>query len=470
LARPVGVCLIDLGSKHDPRAGEVLAAARRAAALPDPHFLRVLDANELDGHVYVVSEWVAATDLAGLVRNGPLPAPEARALAADLAAALSVAHEAGLAHLCLSPANVLRTAHGQLKVAGLAVDAAASGQRTSEHGRTARSDVHGVGAVLYAALTARWPGEQPAVLPPAPMADDAVCTPRQVRAGVPNDLDEIVCRALGLPPRRTDAFRTPVEMLSALESAGHTSRFPAVSRDPDADTRDRYLSGAAATYGDGDRSADTDTGSRSRAVLAAWVLAAIVLVTGLSLFGGQVVMTALDGDDGPGQAAGSDDGPGDGDATGAPVRPLDVKRVRSFDPPPGDGEEHDELASLVVDGDTSTAWTTVTYFDPLELQKDGVGLVLDLGKPADVSEVVIRADGGPTDLQVRVAESRQTSLDGFTGFDRTSNATGRTILRVTEPARARYLLVWLTELPTVGGNYVGEISEITVRGVFASGG
>ena len=211
-------------------------------------------------------------------------------------------------------------------------------------------------------------------------------------------------------------------------------------------------------------------GSRSRAVWAAWVLAAIVLVTGLSLFGGQVVMTALDGGDEQGQAASGDEGGGGDDAEGPPVRRLDVTRVRSFDPPPGDGEEHDEQAPLVVDGDTSTAWTTMTYFDPINLLKPGVGLVLDLGTAADVSEVVIRADGGPTNLEVRVAERRQTTLDGFTEFDRTSSATGKTELRVTEPVRARYLLVWLTGLPKVGSDYVGEISEITIRGTAASGG
>jgi hypothetical protein len=470
LARPVGVCLIDLDADGDPRARGVLAAARRAAALPDPRFLRVLDANELDGHVYVVSEWVAATDLTGLVSEGPLPATEARALAADLAAAMTAAHEAGLAHLCLGPQHVLRTAHGQLKLAGLAVDAAARGRTGS--GTAARSDVHGIGAVLYAALTARWPGTEPTALPPAPVADDAVCTPRQVRAGVPHDLDEIVCRALGLPARRTDAFRSPAELLAALESAGHTSRLPAVPRDPEPARRDGYPAGAPEPYDrDGEnRDRASEGGSRSRAVVAAWVVAAIVLVTGLSLFGGQVVMTALDGDDGPGQAAGADDGDGGEDTASEPVRRLDVTRVRAFDPPPGDGEEHDEQVPLVVDRNPSTSWTTMNYYDPINLLKDGVGLVLDLGAPADVSEVVIRAEGGPTDLEVRVARSRATTLGGFSEFDRTGNATGTTALRVAQPVRARYVLVWLTDLPKVGGNYLGEISEITVRGAPAAGG
>ena len=71
---------------------------------------------------------------------------------------------------------------------------------------------------------------------------------------------------------------------------------------------------------------------------------------------------------------------------------------------------------------------------------------------------------------MRVAERRASTLDGYTEFDRTGNATGPTTLRVDEPVRARYVLVWLTDLPPVGSDYVGEISEITIRGTAASGG
>jgi hypothetical protein len=462
LARPVGVCLIDLGDTDDPRAAEVLTAARQAAALPDERFLRVLDASELDGHVYVVSEWVAATDLAGLVSDGPLPATEARTLAADLAAALSAAHDAGLTHQCLGPQHVLRTSHGQLKLAGLAVDAAAEGRSLADPSEAARRDVSGIGAVLYAALTSRWPGEQRTALAPAPLADDAVCTPRQVRAGIPHELDEIVCRALDLPGRRGAAFRTPAELLSALDSAGHTARLPVVSHVPVPPRRDDLRPGATA-YDRADRDDAPDGRARSRAVVLAWVAAAIVLVTGLSLFGGQVMMTALDGGDDSSQATTGDDSGDDEDQGGTPVKRLDVAAVTAFDPS-GDGEEHDELAPLAVDGDPSTAWTTMNYYDPINLLKDGVGLVIDLGAPAEVSDVVVSAAGGPTDFEVRVADRLPAALSGYQQFDRTSNATGRTAMRVEQPVRARYVLVWLTGLPKVGTNYVGEIAEVVVRG------
>ena len=462
LARPVSVCLIDANGST---AEAVLDAARRAAALPDPRFLRVLDAAQVDGLVYVVSEWVPATDLAGLLAEGPLPAAEARALATELAAAISTAHDAGLSHLCLQPEHVLRTAHGQLKVAGLAVDAAARGIGESDPQRAAERDVQGIGAVLYAALTARWPGDESTALPPAPLNDDAACHPRQVRAGVPHDLDELTCRALGLPGTRKGGLPGPRELAHELAAGrGGTTRLPAVGRD-DPTTGRRVGPAPVAPAPEAERNVDDDGQRRSRAVLLAWVAAAVVLVTGLVLFGGQLVLTALDGDgDGGSPAAdeqGSDSAGGEGSTD---IRRLGIAGVRAIDPE-GDGEEHDEEASLAADRDPATAWTTMEYYDPLELQKSGVGLVLDLGAPADVAEVVVRPRGGPTDFEVRVGRRPGSSPGAFGEFDATSNATGTTTLRVAEPVRARYVLVWLTELPAVDGNYRGSISEVTVRGV-----
>lgn len=61
-----------------------------------------------------------------------------------------------------------------------------------------------VARMLYALLTGYWPGDeaiaqstaQYTALPPAPRHKGRVCTPRQVRAGVPAILDAITYRAL----------------------------------------------------------------------------------------------------------------------------------------------------------------------------------------------------------------------------------------------------------------------------------
>ena len=46
-----------------------------------------------------------------------------------------------------------------------------------------------------------------------------------------------------------------------------------------------------------------------------------------------------------------------------------------------------------------------------------------------------------------------------------ADAPARTTLALESRLTTRYLLVWLTELPAVDGNYRGSISEVTVRGV-----
>jgi hypothetical protein len=459
LDRPVGVCLLRAG---DAEADRVLRAARRAAALTDSRFLRVLDASEVDGLVYVVSEWVRASTLVDLLGDGPLPAPEARNLTAEIAAALAAAHDAGLSHQCLLPEHVLRTSHGQVKLAGLAVDAAVRDVTPVEADEAARRDTEGAAAVLYAALTGRWPGEGTTQLPPAPLDGTTTCSPRQVRAGVPDDLDEVVCRALGIPARHGGApLRTPAELSAALAAAHVTSRIPAVpGGKPE---RDR----PAASYAPQVAAYDDTTGpERSRAATFAWAMAGLVLVAGLVLFGGQLALTGLGGEP---QGETSQDG--EAAPSAEPARssaPLKVADATGFDPAPaGNGEENSDRAGLAVDGQAATAWTTKTYFDPFGPSglKEGVGLLLDLGRSRDVSTVAVQLQAGATDLQVRVADDVGAGADDFELVDEVRGADGRVVLRPDDPVTARYVLVWLTSLPAVGeSSYRGEVAEVVLRG------
>ena len=229
LDRAVGLCLLQGESAGAQR---VLSAARRAAAVTDARFLRVLDANDTDGVVYVVSEWVTASSLADLIADRPLTAGHACDLATEVANALEAAHREGLSHLCLTPEHVLRTSHGQIKVAGLAVDAAVRGLVAVDDADAAMRDTQGAAAILYTALTGRWPGAEPSAVTAAPYDGDRVCSPRQVRAGVPVDLDALVTATLGTARHGTgnvgEPVRTPAELARRLTSTAATSRIPVV--------------------------------------------------------------------------------------------------------------------------------------------------------------------------------------------------------------------------------------------------
>lgn len=456
LDRPVGVTLLAEG---DPHAEDVLRAARLAAAVSDSRFLRVLDASKVDGVVYVVSEWVSGTNLADLLEDGPLPAPEAHSLVAEVAAAMASAHGQGLAHLCLQPEHVLRTTHGQVKVAGLGVDAAARGIRPGSD--AGHRDARGVAAVLYAALTARWPGDVRTRLADAPRDGASLCSPRQVRAGVPDDLDDVVCRALDVPDRHHNGapLHSPADLAKALSAAHVTSRIPVIGS---AGPSPRETAPSPAQH----VSPYDDQGPlpRPRAARLAWAAAATVLVVGLVLFGGQLLSTSLTVGD-PGEEP---SGNPTSEETQQPRRgPLNIASATTLDPPPdGNGEENSDRAGRAVDGDESSAWPTKTYNDPFGPSglKEGVGLLLDLGEVRAVSRVEVTVQGGATDFELRVAEDAGDALVDYDLVGQASDVFPRAVIRSDGDVRARYLLLWLTALPAQDGGHRGEVAEVTVSG------
>ena len=185
LERHVAIHVI---AADDPRADGLLEAARRSATLLDPHILRVLDAERSAGLCYVVNEWGQGTSLDIMLSAGGELSPRRAAwVVGQVAGACQVAHAAGVAHGRLVPENILVDTSGAVRVIGWSVDAAL-------HGRTGtrlETDVADLAGLLYAALTGRWAGRTPSAVPPAPTDHGRVLRPRQVRAGIPRDLDAL---------------------------------------------------------------------------------------------------------------------------------------------------------------------------------------------------------------------------------------------------------------------------------------
>ena len=200
-----------------PRITEVVTAARAASRLTDARLTQVFDVEDDWDRAYIVMEWAAGEPLDDLLSAGPLDPPRAAQIVAEAAAALSAAHAAGLAHLCLVPGSLRWTSGGGVKIVGVGMDAALTGITSDD---PALADTQGLGRLLYAALTGHWPGIDSAVLPPAPVADGLPRSPRQVRAGVPAVLDDITCRALFQQDRRGSVpLTTPGQLAGALSAA-----------------------------------------------------------------------------------------------------------------------------------------------------------------------------------------------------------------------------------------------------------
>ncbi|MFW6092271.1 MAG: protein kinase family protein, partial [Actinomycetota bacterium] len=215
----------------DPRATALTQAAQAASQVGDTRFLQVLDVDSEEDTVYVIREWITGQNLKLVLAAGPLPPDQAAALGGEVAEALASAHQQGLTHLRLEPSSVLISDDGTVKVAGLATEAALHGAVDGDPGEV---DAAGIGRILYAALTGRWPDGDGHGLPAAPRIDGRIASPRQVRPGVPRILDEVVDRTLGNSARHNArSLRSPAEVADALNSGTTSGRASVVGETTD---------------------------------------------------------------------------------------------------------------------------------------------------------------------------------------------------------------------------------------------
>ncbi|MET9348632.1 protein kinase family protein [Streptomyces termitum] len=466
LRRAVGVHL--LPADH-PRARSVLAAARSAALLGDPRFVQVLDAVEENDLVYVVHEWLPdATELTVLLADGPLAAHDAYQLVSQVSQAMTAAHREGLAHLRLTPSAVLRSSTGQYRIRGLAVNAALRGITAD---RPQRADTEAIGALLYAALTQRWPYESDAYGLTGLPKGVGLLPPDQVRAGVHRGLSEIAMRALAndgaTASRQEPPCTTPDELAKAVAAMPRVKppepEFPA----PAEYQRTTYQQG---TYGRPQPRPPVappvpvppaPLESRTGRALK-WAVSAL-LIAALGLASWQIADRLLPKDappETPVVQPTADEKP-------EPPKPLAIASASDFDPfPDGNGEENGEAIKNAYDGDPSTFWHTLNYTNAkFGNLKTGVGIVLDLGTAKEIRSVDLLFNGS-TDVQVRTAPADASSApSAASGFTTQASGGGTDLkLALPKPVTTRYVLVWMTKLPMNQGQFRGQLAEVKIMG------
>jgi serine/threonine protein kinase/peroxiredoxin len=108
LDREVALKVLRPGSPIPPAA--LLAEARTAAALNHPNICIIYAVDSSEGVPMIVMEYIAGQPLSKLIGEGPMPPDQVIALGRQVALGMSVAHEQGVIHGDLKPANVLVTA------------------------------------------------------------------------------------------------------------------------------------------------------------------------------------------------------------------------------------------------------------------------------------------------------------------------------------------------------------------------
>ena len=236
-------------------ANENLAAKRRflkeaqsASALNHPNIVTIHAIEEVEGVDFIVMEYIDGQTLKAMIeREGALALANLLDVGTQVADALEAAHEIGLIHRDVKPANILVTPRGRAKVLdfGLAkivrtvadnVDGEAltlmnltdqgtvlgtaaymSPEQTRGEGLDARSDIFSFGCVLYEAATRSLPFTGPTMLAIMhAIATSDPTPPGRLRPELPREFDLIIEKALAKEKERR--YTSVAEMAEALRS------------------------------------------------------------------------------------------------------------------------------------------------------------------------------------------------------------------------------------------------------------
>ncbi|HEX9094178.1 MAG TPA: Stk1 family PASTA domain-containing Ser/Thr kinase [Coriobacteriia bacterium] len=235
--------------------------AQAAANLSHPNIVNIYDWGQQGSTYYIVMEYVRGTDLKELVQQrGPMDPLKAAEYAAQVCAALSVAHGYGIIHRDIKSHNLVLTPDGTVKVMDFGIARAVNTTMTQTgsvlgtaqyvspeqaQGRalTPATDLYSLGIVLFELVCGRLPfeGETPVTVA-LKHVNEAAPAARSFNPAVPPALEAIIGRAMEKDVSRryasADVMREDLmrfaqgRPVGAVPRVGDTTMMPPVEAAP----------------------------------------------------------------------------------------------------------------------------------------------------------------------------------------------------------------------------------------------